>query len=123
MIKSLLLVGFGGFLGSISRFYINHTMEKLIQTPFPYGTFIANVLGCFIIGLIYGSSLKGQSISLDTRLFFTTGFCGGFTTFSTFSLESLNLFQNGQIFHFFIYTSLSILLGFAATFLGILIMK
>lgn len=82
------------------------------------GTLTVNVLGSFIIGILVGISAKSDLISTDLRLFLMVGFCGGFTTFSSFSSENLMLMQNGQVFTVLIYTSLSILLGFLAVYLG-----
>ena len=82
------------------------------------GTLTVNVLGSFIIGILVGISAKSDLISTDLRVFLMVGFCGGFTTFSSFSSENLMLMQNGQVFTVLIYTSLSILLGFLAVYLG-----
>ena len=82
------------------------------------GTLTVNVLGSFIIGILVGISVKSDLISTDLRVFLMVGFCGGFTTFSSFSSENLMLMQNGQVFTVLIYTSLSILLGFLAVYLG-----
>ena len=82
------------------------------------GTLTVNVLGSFIIGILVGISVKSDLISTDLRLFLMVGFCGGFTTFSSFSSESLMLMQNGQVVTVLIYTALSILLGFLAVYLG-----
>ena len=82
------------------------------------GTLTVNVLGSFIIGILVGISVKSDLISTDLRLFLMVGFCGGFTTFSSFSSENLMLLQNGQVVTVLIYTALSILLGFLAVYLG-----
>ncbi len=82
------------------------------------GTLTVNVLGSFIIGILVGISVKSDLISTDLRLFLMVGFCGGFTTFSSFSSENLMLMQNGQVVTVLIYTALSILLGFLAVYLG-----
>ena len=82
------------------------------------GTLTVNVLGSFIIGILVGISVKSDLISTDLRVFLMVGFCGGFTTFSSFSSENLMLMQNGQVVTVLIYTALSILLGFLAVYLG-----
>jgi CrcB protein len=123
MIKTLLLVGTGGFLGSISRFLASRFMQVNFPTAFPLGTFFVNILGCFLIGLIYGISERGSLLTPGWKMFLAVGFCGGFTTFSTFANENLALLRDGEFYYFFLYTGLSVFLGIAATFLGVLITK
>jgi CrcB protein len=86
----------------------------------PMGTLTVNVVGSFIIGVIVGISQKSEILSADVRLFLMVGICGGFTTFSSFSVENLMLIQNGQVFSALIYTFLSLFLGFTAVYLGYL---
>lgn len=116
--KHLLLVGLGGFIGSVARFLVSKLNLSWHFFSIPMGTLTVNVLGSFIIGILVGISVKSDLISTDLRLFLMVGFCGGFTTFSSFSSENLMLMQNGQVFTVLIYTSLSILLGFLAVYLG-----
>lgn len=116
--KHLLLVGLGGFIGSVARFLVSKLNLSWHFLSIPMGTLTVNVLGSFIIGILVGISTKSDLISTDLRLFLMVGFCGGFTTFSSFSSENLMLMQNGQVFTVLIYTSLSILLGFLAVYLG-----
>jgi len=123
MLRTILLVGAGGFLGSISRFLASRLLQSNISSVFPLGTFVVNIAGCFLIGLIYGISEKSELFSSGWKMFLTAGFCGGFTTFSTFANENLALLRDGAFFHFFMYTGLSIFLGIAATFIGIVITK
>ena len=123
MLRTLLLVGAGGFLGSVSRFLASRFFQGNIQSVFPLGTFVVNITGCFLIGLIYGLSERSTMFSPGWKMFLTAGFCGGFTTFSTFANENLALLRDGAFFHFFLYTGLRILLGIAATFIGIIITK
>jgi CrcB protein len=123
MIKTLLLVGTGGFLGSVSRFLASRWVQNIFPSAFPFGTFLVNISGCFIIGLIYGLSEKSPLLTSGWKLFLVIGFCGGFTTFSTFANENLALLRSGEFFHFFVYTGLSVFLGIAATFFGVLITK
>lgn len=120
--KILFLVGLGGFFGSVSRYLISHFIEGNLLTSFPYGTLVVNVAGCFIIGLIYAASLK-TNVSSELRLLLATGFCGGFTTFSSFSYENVTLLQDGQLFYFFMYTGMSLLLGLLAIYLAIVLIK
>jgi CrcB protein len=123
MIKTLLLVGTGGFLGSITRFLASRFIQNNFPSAFPWGTFLVNISGCLLIGLIYGISEKSSLITAEGKLFLAVGFCGGFTTFSTFANENLALLRDGDFFYFFLYTGSSLLLGIAATFLGVLITK
>lgn len=116
--KHLLLVGLGGFIGSAARFLVSKLNLSWHFFSIPMGTLTVNVLGSFIIGILVGISVKSDLISTDLRVFLMVGFCGGFTTFSSFSSENLMLMQNGQVFTVLIYTSLSILLGFLAVYLG-----
>ena len=116
--KQLLLVGFGGFIGSILRYLLSKLNLYWHFLSLPLGTLSVNVLGSFIIGLLVGVSSKSEFISPDIRLFLMVGFCGGFTTFSSFTNENLMLIQNGQIFSALLYTGLSLFLGFVAVYMG-----
>jgi fluoride exporter len=123
MIKTLLLVGTGGFLGSVSRFMASRFMQNYFPSAFPLGTFFVNITGCFLIGFIYGISERSSLLTSGWKMFLAVGFCGGFTTFSTFANENLALLRDGAFFYFFLYTGLSVFLGIAATFSGVLITK
>jgi len=123
MIKTLLLVGTGGFLGSISRFLASRFIQENIPVAFPFGTFSVNITGCFLIGLIYGFSERSSLLTSEWKMFLAVGFCGGFTTFSTFANENLALLRDGDFFHFLLYTGLSVFLGITATFLGVVITR
>jgi len=123
MIKTLLLIGTGGFLGSISRFLASRFMQENFPAAFPFGTFLVNITGCFLIGLIYGISERSALLTPGWKMFLAVGFCGGFTTFSTFANENLALLRDGEFYYFFLYTGLSVFLGIAATFLGVILTK
>ena len=110
MIKNILLIFFGGGLGSVCRYLISEIIY-LKKFDFPYPTFITNVLGCFLIGLALGWSIKNSEFNSSLIILFAVGFCGGFTTFSSFSQESLTLINNNQLFYFFSYLLLSIIVG------------
>ena len=123
MIKTLLLVGTGGFIGSISRYLVSKFMQSCCTSAFPYGTFAVNIAGCLLIGIIFGISERSSILTTGWKLFLAVGFCGGFTTFSTFANENIALLRDGEFFFFFLYTGLSVFLGIAATFFGVLITR
>ena len=118
MVRSLFVVGFGGFLGTIFRFLISRYFQVNVTTVFPWGTFIVNILGCLLIGIIYGISEKGDVLSAEIRLFLVVGICGGFTTFSTFSNDAFLLLRQQELIPFALYTSLSFLLVLFAVYAG-----
>ena len=117
---SFLFVAIGGALGSVLRYILSLVIPK--AAGFPWPTFVANVLGCFCIGLFSGLFLKCDSLSPNLKLFLVTGFCGGFTTFSTFANENLALLQSGKIGMFAIYALSSFVLGIAACVAGLYLM-
>jgi fluoride exporter len=123
MIKTLILVGTGGFLGSISRFLASRFVQEHLPVAFPYGTFFVNISGCLLIGIIYGISEKSSLLTTGWKMFLAVGFCGGFTTFSTFANENLALLRDGAILHFTLYTVLSVILGIMATFSGVVLTR
>lgn len=116
--KQFLWVFLGGGIGSMFRYGIT----KITSAPhnvFPYPTLVANIIGSFLMGLIIGHALKQGTFSSSQTLFLATGFCGGLTTFSTFSLEGLELLKSGSLGLFILYTLISITLGVLAVGLGI----
>ncbi|MEI6123710.1 MAG: fluoride efflux transporter CrcB [Bacteroidota bacterium] len=123
MIRLLLMIGTGGFVGSVARFLISRFFQNYATSTFPYGTFVVNILGCLLIGFFYGMSEKGDFLTAEWRMFLTVGFCGGFTTFSTFAGENIALLKDGNFFYFALYTSLSVFLGLTATYFGNIITK
>ena len=120
--KNLFLVFIGGGFGSVLRFVIGKWLNNS-ENGIPYGTFVANVLGSLFIGVILGYAAKNDALSQNSTLLLATGFCGGFTTFSTFAYENAELMKSGEINTFLIYTCISIIIGFAAIFIGIQITK
>lgn len=115
MIKLALFVGIGGFFGSISRFLVYQVFLKIVPNFAPSGTLIVNVVGCFLLGLLAHQSIK---MDKEYHLLLASGFCGGFTTFSTFSAENIQFILNDNIGTAFTYMSLSLILGLGATALG-----
>ncbi len=118
MLKTLLYIGTGSFIGGIARYLTARAVQNSIASAFPYGTMVVNILGCLLIGLIFGISERTNLINDEWRIFLTVGFCGGFTTFSTFANENMNLLRDGNFFHFALYTGLSVFLGLIAVFFG-----
>lgn len=119
MIRNFLLIGLGGALGTMLRF---GTSLLIGIKSYPLATLLVNVVGSFIIGLVMAYSLKSDAFALNWRLFLATGLCGGFTTFSAFSLENLLLLQNGKLGLFALYAGGSLFLGIAAVWAGFKIM-
>ena len=118
MFKLILLVGAGGFIGSVARFLGSRYITENFLSSFPFGTMTVNITGCFLIGIFYGMSEKGALMNEEWRIFLTVGFCGGFTTFSSFASENLTLLRDGAFGYFLLYIGLSVFLGLAATFIG-----
>jgi CrcB protein len=123
MIKAMLIAGLGGFAGTILRFLISRYVQISFASTFPWGTFLVNIAGSFLIGIFFGISEKGQFMSTEWRLFLTVGLCGGFTTFSSFSNDALMLLENREMFRFAAYAGLSFFLGLLAVFLGRTLIK
>ncbi|MFZ4414200.1 MAG: fluoride efflux transporter CrcB [Bacteroidales bacterium] len=123
MIKMLFIVGSGGFFGSSARYLTQVMINKYFPSSFPYGTFSINVSGSLLIGIIFALSEKGNILSPEVRMFLATGFCGGFTTFSTFSYEILQQLRDGEIFLASIYIFSSIIFGLLAAYAGFYLIK
>ena len=120
LLKNFLIAGFGGFLGTLLRYAVTLLIKPGM---FPAATFLVNVTGSFILGLVLGYTLKFNPGESNLKLFLATGFCGGFTTFSTFSYENVSLLKAGSYSYFFLYVAGSLVIGIFATWLALLIMK
>jgi fluoride exporter len=120
--KIILLIGIGSFIGGIFRYLLSLFIQNKFLSAFPFGTLTVNIIGCFLIGIIFGLSERGN-ITIEWRLFLVTGFLGGFTTFSSFSNETVALFRDGQLWHAFTYIITSVAIGLLATFTGISLIK
>jgi CrcB protein len=119
----LLFIGSGSFLGGIARYLTSRAVQGSMASSFPYGTFVVNLLGCLLIGVIFGLTERTNWINDEWRIFLTVGFCGGFTTFSTFANENMALLRDGNLLHFALYTGLSVFLGLTAVYFGNAITK
>ncbi|GAA4976991.1 fluoride efflux transporter CrcB [Algibacter aquimarinus] len=120
--KQILLVFLGGGFGSVLRYGIGKYLNST-DTGIPYGTFIANILGSLLIGIILGLAAKNDALSQNQTLLLATGFCGGFTTFSTFAYENHVFLKSGDFTSFAIYTIASFVIGFLAVFAGMYFVK
>jgi fluoride exporter len=123
MSNNILLVGLGGGIGSILRYLCQKWVNDSYQHNFPLATFLVNVSGCLLIGILYALGEKGNILSPQTRLLLVTGFCGGFTTFSTFAFENMNLLRTGDSFYFLLYAIGSVAVGIMAVYVGSLLIK
>jgi CrcB protein len=120
--KQLFLVFIGGGFGSILRFLLGKWLNSTTD-GIPYGTFAANILGSLLIGIILGVAAKNDSLTQNQTLLLATGFCGGFTTFSTFAYENHVFLKSGDFMSFAFYTIASFIVGFLAVFLGLFLVK
>jgi CrcB protein len=120
--KQFLLVFLGGGLGSILRYWISKNLNSYYSN-FYLGTFLVNIIGCLLIGILIGLSLKYNYITQNQTLLLATGFCGGFTTFSTFALESNLLLKESSILYMSLYLGLSVALGILAISFGLWVCK
>ena len=120
--KQVFLVFIGGGVGSVARYLLSKILNNS-ETGIPYGTFLANILGSLLIGLILGFAVKNEALTQNHTLLLATGFCGGFTTFSTFAYENHVLLKSGDFMSFAIYTISSFVVGFMAVFLGMYLVR
>jgi fluoride exporter len=123
MIKNILLIAAGGSAGSVLRYLVQKFIGNLYTYSFPWGTLIVNISGCFLIGILWGMVSRGVSMSEEFRLLMMTGFCGGFTTFSAFTMESIALIKEQKLILFFLYIIICVALGLCATFAGMKMIK
>lgn len=119
MIKNILLVGLGGGLGSMARYVCQRWFASNFASSFPWGTLTVNIVGCLAIGIFWGLTFKSFDSNESWKLFLMTGLCGGFTTFSAFTLEGVGLLKEQKLALFFSYVAASVLVGLFATYIGI----
>ncbi|WP_167612467.1 fluoride efflux transporter CrcB [Maribellus sediminis] len=123
MLRTLLIVGTGGFIGSVMRYLVQLIVERDMSSTFPWGTFVANVAGSFIIGVVFALAQKGNLLSAEWRLFLAVGICGGFTTFSAFAYNNLTMLKEGVYGQLILNVGGSLFFGLLAVYLGMIAVK
>lgn len=122
-LKNILLVLVGSAAGGSLRYITALMIQSKNTSQFPMGTFLVNLIGCFVIGMVYAIAARNATTGSDIRLLLATGFCGGFTTFSAFAFENLDLFKSGMHLTAFLYIILSVILGILAVVFGASLIK
>ena len=123
MIKNILIVGLGGAAGSMLRYAVQKIFNPQSAAIFPTGTLLVNIAGCLLIGILWGLVSRSVAWNEEMKLLLMTGFCGGFTTFSAFTLEGIGLLKESKTSLFIIYITASVVGGLLATVIGIRISK
>jgi CrcB protein len=123
MFKTILCIAIGGAIGSVLRYLTTVLVSKYWSSQFPLATFITNVLGCFLIGLLIGILERNNLSNSHLKWFLITGFCGGYTTFSAFGYENYSLLQGNNSILAFTYIGLSVFVGIMAVGLGLFLSK
>lgn len=116
--KAFLIVAIGSGFGGALRYGMQLLLYRIYPSVFPFGTLSVNIIGCFLIGIFFSLAAESTVISQDMKLLLITGLCGGFTTFSAFSIDNISLLNSGHLLYFILYTGGSVLVGIAATLLG-----
>ena len=123
ILKAMMIVGAGSCVGGMMRYLVSMWLKGVATNGMPWGILIVNLLGCLLFGLIYGVFSRYGASASHWCLLLTTGLCGGFTTFSTFSHESLQMLQSGNIANFLLYVGISVIGGLSLTALGAWLLK
>jgi CrcB protein len=116
-------IAVGSALGGVSRYLVGGMVQRVLDTTFPAGTLVVNLTGSFLLGLFLRYALETPTLTPELRAFLTIGFCGGYTTFSTFSYETVALLEDGEWIRAGIYAALSLLLALVATILGFMVAR
>ena len=123
MLRTILIVGSGGFIGSVLRYLVQYFVEKGMTSTFPLGTLIANVAGSFIIGIVFALAEKGNLLSAEWRIFLAVGICGGFTTFSSFAYNNFTMIKEQSFMQLLLNVGGSLFLGILAVYLGVVLIR
>lgn len=123
MLRNILLVGTGGFIGSVMRYLVQYFVERGMSSTFPWGTMIANIAGSFIIGIVFALAEKGNLLSAEWRIFMAVGICGGFTTFSSFAYNNFTMLREQSLMQLLFNVGGSLVLGILAVYLGIVLVR
>lgn len=118
MLRTILYIGCGSFVGGVMRFLLSRYVQSGIAGAFPWGTLAVNLIGCLLMGLLYGIMERGNIGDEDLRLFLTVGVCGGFTTFSTFAMDGFMLLKWESLLPLLGYLAVSVVGGILLFFLG-----
>lgn len=123
MLRTIFIVGAGGFIGSVMRYLVQLWVERGMSSTFPWGTFVANIAGSFIIGVVFALAQKGNLMNAEWRLFLAVGICGGFTTFSSFAYNNLTMLKDGLYGQFIWNVGGSLFFGLLAVYIGMLAVR
>ncbi len=123
MLRTIILVGTGGFIGSVMRYLVQYFMEKSLTSTFPWGTLIANIAGSFLIGTVFALADKGNLMTPEWRIFLTVGICGGFTTFSAFSYNNFMMLKEQVYGPLLLNVGGNVILGLLAVYAGVIFIR
>jgi CrcB protein len=123
MLRTILIVGSGGFIGSVMRYLVQFFVEKGLMSTFPFGTLIANITGSFIMGMVFALAEKGNLMNAEWRIFLTVGICGGFTTFSAFAYNNFSMMKDHLFGQLFWNVGANLFLGILSVYLGIILVR
>jgi len=117
-VRTFWAIAIGAAVGGVSRYYLSAAVQHRMGTTFPWGTLVINVTGSLVLGFLMRYAISTPAVSVEMRALLTTGFCGGYTTFSTYSYETATLIEDGQLGRAGTYALASVLLALAGTFRG-----